>query len=93
VVSATAVHARAPLREAGLARPRAATWGQPGKTVGRVRAVQVGRIGTVPLGRKRIWPIDLCFVFIFSEYIQILANFKNLCRIHLNSESCETNFV
>jgi hypothetical protein len=36
------------------------------------------------------WP---CFVFLFSRYIHILAKFKKLCMIHLNSESCDTNFV
>jgi hypothetical protein len=58
-----------------------------------MRAVQTGRVGAVPLGHGRIRPIGLRFVLLFSEYIQILSKFKNLCRIHLNSENCETNFV
>jgi hypothetical protein len=53
---------------------RAAARGQPGKTVGSEGAVQANRVGTVPLGRERIWPIDLCFVFIFSEY-------SNPCKV------------
>jgi hypothetical protein len=56
-------------------------------------AVQAGRADALPLGCKQIRPIGLCFVFLFFEYIQILAKFKNLCRILLNSESYETNFV
>jgi hypothetical protein len=49
---------------------------------------------TVPLGHSQgIGPLALFHFFQFSEYVQILAKFKNLCRILLNSESCETNFV
>jgi hypothetical protein len=40
---------------------------------------------------SRFQPTVLCFIFLFFEYIQILAKFKNLCRIHLNSESYEAN--
>jgi hypothetical protein len=36
---------------------------------------------------SRIWAIGLCFVFLFSEYIQNLANFKNLCKFGLKSEN------
>jgi hypothetical protein len=31
--------------------------------------------------------------FHFPDLFQTLANFKNLCRIHLNSEKCETSFI
>jgi hypothetical protein len=31
--------------------------------------------------------------FLFSEYIFKSLQFENLCRIHLNSENYETNFV
>jgi hypothetical protein len=44
------------------------------------------------LGRGRIRPMTLLYFFIFW----IPSNqckFKNLCRIHLNSENYETNFV
>jgi hypothetical protein len=44
------------------------------KAVGHTRVVPAGRAGAVPLGRKPIQPIGLCFVFQFSEYIQIFAN-------------------
>jgi hypothetical protein len=57
------------------------------------RAVQTGHAGAVPLGHGRIQPIGLQFVLLFSKYIQILSKFKNLWRIHLNVEKCETNFV
>jgi hypothetical protein len=38
-------------------------------------------------------PVAFGLDYIFFEYIQFLANSKNLCRIHLNSENYETNFV
>jgi hypothetical protein len=38
-------------------------------------------------------PVAVWLNFLFSEYIQILTNLKKLCRIHLNSENYETNFV
>jgi hypothetical protein len=38
-------------------------------------------------------PVAFELFLYFSEYIQILAKFKNLCRIHLNSENYETNFA
>jgi hypothetical protein len=38
-------------------------------------------------------PSDLVSSFLFSGYIQILANSKKNYRIHLNSENYETNFV
>jgi hypothetical protein len=55
--------------------------------------MQAIRAGAVPLGRKRIsahWPP---IALLFSVYIQILSKFKNLCRIRLNLENYETNFV
>jgi hypothetical protein len=75
--------------EAGPARPLAAY------------AVQTVRISTVDVGRALLcnWavrgfgPVTIELIFIFSEYIQILANSKKLCRIHLNSENYERNFV
>jgi hypothetical protein len=49
---------------------------------------------TVQMGRaldSACWP---CFVFPeFSELVQIIANFKNMHKIHLISENYETNFV
>jgi hypothetical protein len=38
-------------------------------------------------------PVAVELNFLFSEYIQFLANSKKLCRIHLNSENYETNFI
>jgi hypothetical protein len=58
-----------------------------------MRIVQAVRAGAVPLGHGWIQPIGLLFVLLFSEYVQILSKFKNLSRIHLNSEKYETNFV
>jgi hypothetical protein len=46
-----------------------------------------GLHATVPLGRKRIQPIGLWIISLFSEYIQILSEFKKLCRIQLNLEN------
>jgi hypothetical protein len=56
---------------------------------GHANTMQAGH----ELGREWIRPIGLRFVLLFSEYIQILSKFKNSCRIHLNSENYETNFV
>jgi hypothetical protein len=61
--------------------------------VGRVRAVQAGRAGAVALGRERIRPIGLRIVFLFSEWIQNLENFKILCKFGLKSEKYEINFI
>jgi hypothetical protein len=61
--------------------------------VGRVRAVQAGRAGVVALGRERIRPIGLRIVFLFSEWIQNLANFKILCKFGLKSEKYKINFI
>jgi hypothetical protein len=74
---------------AELGRARCAGRGQPGPRLAWPWAAPAlcdwaeHSFGRVALG------LD----FIFSEYIQFLANSKNLCRIHLNSENYETNFV
>jgi hypothetical protein len=70
---------------------RTLTSAELGQAVGRTRyagrgragpgwaacAAQAGCAGTVELGRARIWPSDIfLYIFIFSEYIQFLANSK-----------------
>jgi hypothetical protein len=57
-------------------------WAVPTPVLGRAQCyasvAQAGRIGTVQLGRGgfNLVAFDL-FFFLFSEYIQILANSKN----------------
>jgi hypothetical protein len=48
---------------------------------------------TVLMGRAEIGPLALICFTEFSELVQIIANFKKLCMIHLTSENYETNFV
>jgi hypothetical protein len=69
------------------------SWAVPRMAVDHAHTVRAGH-GRCAVGpRPRIRPIDLRIVLLFSEYIQILSKFKNLCRIHLNLENYETNFV
>jgi hypothetical protein len=80
---------------------RATAAAQPGHAVALCNRVKVGRgwycvnrpCSIVPLGCAHIRPVGIQNPFRIFEYIQMLSKFKNLCRIHLNSESCETNFV
>jgi hypothetical protein len=51
----------------------------------RARTVHLGRAWFRPRGTQ----IDFYIFLIYS----IHCKFKNLCRIHLNSENYETNFV
>jgi hypothetical protein len=44
--------------------------------VGHAGASQAGRAGTVELGRGDLAQWHLIYIFIFSEYIQIVANSK-----------------
>jgi hypothetical protein len=69
---------------------------RPGKAVGRVSCVNgprrhcgCGPRVTVQMGRARIRQINFSIFRIYS----IPCKFKNLCRILLNSENYETNFV
>jgi hypothetical protein len=45
------------------------------------------------MGRAEIGPLALICFPEFSELVQIIANFKNLHKIHLTSENFETNFI
>jgi hypothetical protein len=67
---------------------------------GRANTVQTGHVGTMAVGCALVchwatvdsarWPLNYFSIF------QIYSNpykFKNLCRIHLNLENYETNFV
>jgi hypothetical protein len=45
------------------------------------------------MGRAEIGPLALICVPEFSELVQIVANLKNLCMIHLTSKNYETNFI
>jgi hypothetical protein len=68
----SAAQSRAAQAEAGLAKPSAAC------------TVQMGRVGTMDVGRTLLcnWavrgfgPVAFDLYFLFSEYIQILANSK-----------------
>jgi hypothetical protein len=80
-------HAHGPLREAGLAKP----WAARVLHKPDLWPSAWGRAGKA--GTSRFRATGHCFIFLFSEYIQILGKFKNLCMIHLNSENCEINFV
>jgi hypothetical protein len=92
----TPVCARAPLRAVAGRAGR----GRPGKAAGCVRYANGlrrhcgrGPHVTVQLGRMRIRPSDSRINFsIFLIYLNP-CEFKNLCRIRLNSENYETNFV
>jgi hypothetical protein len=56
------------------------------EAVGRMRTLSMGHACTVPLGHGQgIGPLALFHFFQFSEYIQIIAKFKNLSRILFNS--------
>jgi hypothetical protein len=85
---AKSTRACGPLHEASPARPWAAAqlW-----AASLLRAWAAARSSTRP--RAEFGPLAFVLCFLFSKYIQILVKFKNLCRIHLNSESCETTFV
>jgi hypothetical protein len=52
-----------------------------------------GPRATVQLGRARIRPSDTRFSFSNFRIYSNSCKFKILCRIHLNSENYETNFV
>jgi hypothetical protein len=92
---AKSARVRGPPREADPARLWAVT------VMGREPAMHTGRcpeqlwaarhytVGPRPGNR----PIGFCFIFLFSDIVQIFAKFKNLCRVHLNSESYKPNFV
>jgi hypothetical protein len=76
---------RAPFpRSSPVHRPRP-SWAAPRVAMGRARAVQLGRARFRPSGTRSRFSI-------FRIY-SIPCKFKNLCRIHLNSENYETNFV
>jgi hypothetical protein len=77
--------ARAALAKAKPGRPRVA--------VGRVPAWPWAAPALCDWTKHGFGIVALELDFIFSEYIQFLANSKNLCGIHLNSENYETNFV
>jgi hypothetical protein len=69
-------------------------WAAPAPRMRTVPRVAAGRARTVHLGREWFRPrgTQIDFYFIFLIY-SIHCKFKNLCRIHLNSENYETNFV
>jgi hypothetical protein len=52
-----------------------------------------GPSATVHLGRAWFRPRGTQIDFFYFVIYSILCKFKNLCRIHLNSENYETNFV
>jgi hypothetical protein len=73
---------------------------RPNVVVGHTRAIcasepaaRTGRCSEQCWAASRIRPIGRCFVFLFPEWIQNLANFKKLCKFGLNVEKCETNFL
>jgi hypothetical protein len=55
--------------------------------------VAARRAHAVRLGRARFRPSDTRFRFYIFRIYLIRYKFKNLCRIHLNSENYEINFV
>jgi hypothetical protein len=74
---------RVPHRHARCAQVPCASWAAAA-VVGHIGIVQwavgtvaqAGRVGTVQLGRAQIRSSGIRIVFLFSEYIQILANSK-----------------
>jgi hypothetical protein len=56
-------------------------------------ATHAGRAHTVHLGRVWFRPRGTQIVFYIFLIYSISCKFKNLCRIHLNSENYEPNFV
>jgi hypothetical protein len=69
------------------------TWAARAMRVGRAGTVSVGHACTVHLGRALFRPSGSQFKFSIFWIYSIPCKFKNLCRIHLNSEKYETNFV
>jgi hypothetical protein len=71
-----------------------APWATPGAVlVGHAGVANAGGIGTMQAGqavKPAHWPWFVFQIFWLNSYF---ANFKNLHRIHLNSEDYETNFV
>jgi hypothetical protein len=60
---------------------------------GPSRRRERGPSATVQLGRARFRPSDTRISFSNFRIYSNSCKFKNLCRIHLNSENYETNFV
>jgi hypothetical protein len=74
--------------------------GRPGKAVGCVHCANGprqhcgrGPCVTMQLGRARIRPSDSRINFSIFRIYSNPCKFKNLCRIYLNSENYETNFI
>jgi hypothetical protein len=78
------------LRRCSTAAGRAGR-GRPDKPWA-TRAVGVGHAPLCKWIECSFGPVAVGLNFLFSEYIQIFANLKKLCRIHLNSGNYETNF-
>jgi hypothetical protein len=82
-------------RAASLPRARAdpaRLWATCTVQPGRIGTVDVGCAGTVQLYRDGFGPVTINFFYFLNifKYLQIQ---KKLCRIRLNSENYETNFV
>jgi hypothetical protein len=58
-----------------------------------VGRVAVGREGLMLAGRALKLAVGLGLFLSIFKFNLGFANFKNLCRIHLNSENYEINFV
>jgi hypothetical protein len=101
--SSSAAAERCAARCAG--RPSWATHAAPAEAVGRASVASTGRAprgcglcarvaapGLCDWAERDFGPVALGFFIYFLIY-SIHCKFKNLCRIHLNSENYETNFV
>jgi hypothetical protein len=88
----TALRCAAPSR-AALAEADPASAGRAHCAHGPSRCRERGPCATVQLGQARIRPSDTRFSFSNFRIYSKSCKFKNLCRIHLNSENYETNFV